>query len=341
MPPLVGVAIAAAASSFGVGGLIAGTIAELGVGTIVADVAAGAIIGAAAGVGTSLAAGTDPGNGALWGAIGGGATAGLTPGVESVTGLGTDASQAIASGIVTTGSAAAQGAPIDKALQYGATAGVGSYAGSQLIAAITPDPTEAPKPLGPNPDGSPATGPSVSAPLDPLGASTTGPGEQAVVESTKVAPPQTNSIFLPSGEEQATKTETRPKDQSIFDIIQQHKGAQAAEKGALTTALFSFLFPQGGNQYASAGGGASSAPPASGSRPVGAGSAGGPGGAGSVGGGVGGATPAAVAAQAAASGQTGSTSGYAPGSPILTSPEGATKYSPWNVESLRTAPGVA
>ena len=344
MPPLVGIAIVAAATEFEVGTFIAGTVvAALDATTIsgtatagiIGDIAAGAVVGAAAGSAQAAAAGTDPGNGALWGAAAGGATAGLTPGIADVTGLSQDASTAIASGIVTTGSAAAQGAPLDKALEYGALAGAGSYAGSQLIDAITPNPTEAPKPLGPNPDGSPATGPSVSAPLDPLGASTTGPGEQAVVEGTKTAPPQTNSIFLPSGVEQATKTETRSKDPAlssptILDMIQSDKGTQTAEKGVLTTALFSLLFPQGSGQYAASGGAASSTPSISGS------SAGGPGGAGSGGGSVSG-----TAAQAAASGQTGSTSGYAPGSPILTSPEGATKYSPWNVESLRTAPGSA
>ena len=346
MPPLVGIAIVTAATEFGVGSFIAGTVAGALTGSIldaaavvVGDVVAGAVVGAGAGAATAAAAGTDPGNGALWGAAQGGLSAGLGPVIGDTTGLSPGAidgakvdpvSQAIASGISTTAVSSAQGAPLDKALQYGATAGAGSYAGSQLIDAITPNPTEAPKPLNPNPDGSPATGPSVSAPLDPLGAGTTGPGEQAVVEGTKVAPPQINSIFLPSGVEQATKTETRTKDQSIFDIIQSEKGTQTAEKGALKTALFSLLFPQGGNQYASGGGEVGSAPTISGSA------AGGPGGAGSGGGSV-----AGTAAQAAASGQTGSTSGYAPGSPILTSPEGATKYSPWNVESLRTAPGVA
>lgn len=375
MPPLVGVAIAAAATEFGVGTFIAGTLAAaLDVGVVVGDIAAGALIGAAAGVGTAVAAGTDPGNGALWGAVTGGATAGLTPEIAGATGLSQDASQAIASGIVTTGAASAQGAPIDKALQYGLTAGAGSYAGSQLVnalglnssgtggAAADPAASTAPTPgvesvtvtgqgvAGPNISGAFAPGqqgnnateavtvtapgapPAITAPAPPY----TGSTESVTVSADKAnASPATTTpveAVTVSGTKDSNVATSSP---TILDMIQSDKGVQTAEKGALTTALFSFLFPQGGSQYAAGGGGVSSSPTISGSG------AGGPGGAGSGSGVGGGPTPAATAAQAAASGATGSTSGYAPGSPILTAPEGATKYSPWNVDSLRTAPGAA
>ena len=178
MPPLVGIAIVAAVSEVGVGSFIAGTVAGALTGgildaaaVVVGDVVAGAVVGAAAGAATSAVAGTDPGNGALWGAAQGGVSAGLAPVIGGVTGLsdvvnadGTittalqgapvdSISKAIASGISTAGVSAAQGASPLQALQYGATAGAGSYAGDQLINALSPDaPLETPKPLGPNPD---------------------------------------------------------------------------------------------------------------------------------------------------------------------------------------------
>ena len=112
-----------------------------------------------------------------------------------------------------------------------------------------------------------------------------------------------------------TKANTSP---SIMDLIQSSPEARSAEKGALTTALFQLLFPQGGGQYAGSGG-----PEAAPGAAPGAGG------------------PAAAAAIAQTqSGQAGSSSSYAPGSPILGDPTGANKSSPWNVESLRTSQGV-
>lgn len=343
MPPLVGIAIVFGASALGFTAAIAGTIAAtLEVGTITAgiigDVAAGAIVGAAAGAGTAVAAGTDVGNGALWGAATGGATAGLTPALADVSGLSTTTSQAIASGVVTTGAATAQGSPLTKALEYGAVAGAGNYAGSELFSSpgnekggsgggSTPAP-------GATPGVESTTITGQTGPYTDVGGALAGRGGNNAPESVTVSANQPSAPILPSSSQYGTESVTIKPDNansspSILDQIQQSPSTQGAEKGALTTALFSLLFPTGGGQYS--GGGSASTSPAAGGGTVGIGSAGGPGGAGG---------PAASAA-AGQSGQVGSTSGYAPGSPILNSPEGATKYSPWNVESLRTAPGTS
>ena len=347
MPPLLGLAIAFGAEAIGATAIIAGTIASaaaaLDIGAVTAgiigDIGAGAIVGAAAGAGTAAAAGTDPGNGALWGAATGGATAGLTPGVEDVSGLSADTSQAIASGVVTTGAASAQGAPLGKALEYGAAAAAGSEAGNQIFGGGagpgTTGSTPATSPAGaeqvtstgqaaPTADISGALAPPAKQQANPSGAS-----EQVTVDAT--APPapaptvpvqQSNPAGAP---EQVTVEASKNSGNASPSTL--GTATKGLEKGALEAALFSFLFPQGSGQYA---GGATGVTPATG--------AGGPSGAGS-GGGV--TSPAAVAALLGQSGQAGGTSGYAPGSPIFGEPGGANKYSPWNAESLRTAPGTA
>lgn len=325
MPPLAGIAVAALASSgavgtaLGLGGSIIGTLAGtaaavLDTTAVVGDIVAGAVVGAAAGATTAGAAGTDPGQGALFGAATGGATAGLTPVVGDITGLSPDISQAVSSGAVTTGAALAQGAPLGTALEAGGAAGVGSYAGSQLFGdsgtAKTADTAQ--------PDTAPRVGGGTSS--SPF----SGASESVTVTGTPAAPGFNAGSALGGDVESVTvhggKANASP---SIIDLIQSDKGAQTLEKGGLEAALFSLLFPSGSGQYAAKGGvGAVPSGP-------GPGSSGTPSGGGPV-------SPAAMSALLASSGQSGSTSAYAPGGPILGEPPGATKYSPWNVESLRT-----
>jgi hypothetical protein len=377
MPPLAGIAVAAIASSGAVGtalglgtsifGVISGGIASaLEVGTIVGDVVAGAVVGAASGSATAGAAGTDPGNGALWGAITGGAGQALTTGIMLLDpNLSETAAQAISSGVVTTGAAAAQGAPLDVALQAGLLSGAGSYAGSKLTDYLSGTPTS-------SEDGAATTNASspsnVTTPTNVAPASSTAPapGESVVVPEFKTSSfnlaPST-SIYQPGVKttEAVTREETKPsrfvsqaptyndqgelvtveatKDQgnvadttpSILDLIQQDSGTRTLEKGALTAALFNLLFPQGGG----APGGRTAG------RTSGTTGVAGTGGAGGGAGAAAGKSPAGLAAQAAQVGQTGGTSAYGPGGPVFGEPGGATKYSPWNVASLRTDQGNA
>lgn len=355
MPPLVGVAIAAIASSgaigtaLGLGASIAATIsgtvaAALDTSVVIGDIAAGAAVGAAAGAGTAVAGGTSVSKGLLYGAATGGATAGLTPEIAGATGLSTDASQAIASGVVTTGSTLAQGVPLGTALEYGATAGAGSYAGSQISNAIgTPSTSPAPsadQTIQPTSPFSPIDAPMVAT--SPTGAQVEAAPPPAVDLAPVQVTPQkqlygsnpVESVTSTADQSSATAPETVIStgiDQSNVAVtapdILNDQGTKTLEKGALQAALFSLLFPQGGGQYKSGSQSSSTTPlAASGGAPA-------------ASGGAGGATlsPAALSAINAV-GQTGSTSLYAPGGPLFGSPSGD-KYNAWNQASLRTPQG--
>lgn len=332
--PEIGAALGLAGS---IGGAIAGGVAAaLDVGVVIGDIAAGAIVGAAAGAAGAAASGTDPGNGALWGGVSGGLSGGLGPVVGEVTGLAPDAlttgatdslSRAIGQGLATTATSAAQGAPLGTALEYGALAGVGSFAGDQFFGPASVAGTTGPDttPVAPGTEAITVHGPSLGPTFNPTAGLTGTQGAKNTEAVTSTAQGgisgtgATTGLTAP-GTESVTVSADKPGNTtpSILDLIQQSPTTQTAEKGALTTALFQLLFPQGGSQF-SGGGGAATAP---GSAP-------------------GGSSPAAAAAVAAQSGQTGSSSAYAPGGPIVGDPTGATKSSPWNVESLRTTQGVA
>lgn len=349
MPPLVGLAIAGAASYFGaaaaiseavLGGLVAiDATAVIGATTlgIASDVIAGGVIGAAAGAAGTAAAGGDPGQGALFGAISGGATAGLTPAVLDVTGFGAETSQAIAQGIGTTGAAVVTGRPIGTALEEGAIAGVGNYIGSQAVdalgGAVTPTGSTGFPSTPSNPTG------SIAAAQAQWDAQTAAGGGSPVSETATVTAPPPPALYTTPGVETVEVTGQKQKSSpSIFSQIQSSPTTKAVEKTAVATGvdtgLFDLLFGGGGSNPQAA-----SAPaPVSG---AGAGNPGVTGGAAAGGAGNGaGATPSlSPAAQAALSGQagqTGSTSAYAPGGPIFGDLGSGKTQSPWNSASLRT-----
>jgi len=341
MPPLAGIAVAALASStavgaaLGLGGSIAAAIGGIiDAGAIIDGVVTGAIIGAGAGATTAAAAGADPGEGALWGAATGGVSGGLTPEIQGIDpSLTATEAQSISSGVTTTGAALAQGQDIGTALEKGLAGGAATYAGGQLFSApssvSTGDTASATQTanVGGVPGVESVTVTPTITPTTDLSSAFATPVEQATVTAQRPATTvdATAATSVPTGTEQVTVT--APKEQAnvgatdIIDFLtkdlQRDPGVRTAERGALKYGLLDFLFGTGGTSTAGAGAGTGA-------------------GAGSTGPSV-----AAQAAQAAQVGQTGGTSIYGPGGPIFGEPAGATKYSPWNVASLRTDQGNA
>ena len=346
MPPLAGIAVAALASSaavgtaLGLGGSIAAAIGGIiDAGAIIDGVVTGAVIGAGAGATTAAAAGADPGEGALWGAATGGVSGGLTPEIQGVApSLTATEAQSVASGITTTGAALAQGQDIGTALERGAAGGAATYIGGQIFSgasdAGTKGATSATQPA----NVGAASGNVVDTPgmepiiVTPPVISTTDfsgdfavPKEQITVPGKKPEPSvdvtagsalPTERITVPGTKEQSNVTSTNILDFLTKDL-QRDPGALTAERSALKYGLLDLLFGSGGGapgyrSQTGAGGGAAAQT-----------------------------APAAQAAQAAQVGQTGGRSIYGPGGPIFGEPGGATKYSPWNVASLRTDQGNA
>lgn len=333
MPPLAGVAIAALASetlltseiAAGITGALAGGILD-SVAIIGGDIGAGAIIGAGAGAASTAAAGGDPADGALFGAISGGVAQGVTGAISGDaalvdTGLTSTQAGAIGQAAGSTVSGVAQGEDIGTALERGAVSGGLSYlAGSAL---------------NPSSPTAPAPGGDQVASTQPANVTDAGV-EQVVKTATKDIGPTpigvvADSTQTPSqdkkGVEKVVVSATRTP--SIFDgfssafndvlsaVQDQPQPIKSAEKALLSQQIMDLIFPR------SAGGGTGT-----GTSP-------------SAGAGSTGPSVAAQAAQAAQVGQTGGTSIYGPGGPIFGEPAGATKYSPWNVASLRTDQGNA
>ena len=352
MPVIVPIVLAAAATSLGAASIVAAGVGDIIGAGLVADVIGGAVVGSAVGAVGAAVQGGDVGQGALWSAVSGGITGGLgyqtqdaldaaanaglpssaaNTVMQDLTGI-TDklGAAALTQGLVTSGVSLARGAPIEKALEIGAASGALSYAGNEALANLKFGSTDA---------GSTAPGTAAStATTSAQPANVTDAGvEQVVQTATKDIGPipigvvadstQTPSQDKKGGVEQVVDTATRTP--SIFDgfssafndvlsaVQDQPQPVKSAEKALLSQQIMGLIFPS------SAGGGTGTGT----STSAGAGSTG--------------PSVAAQAAQAAQVGQTGGTSIYGPGGPIFGEPAGATKYSPWNVASLRTDQGNA
>jgi hypothetical protein len=233
---------------------------------------------------------------------------------------------ALTQGLVTSGVSLARGAPIETALETGAAAGALSYVGNEAFANLKSGSTDA----GSTAPGStaqdltaPGTTAQDSTAQDSTAPGTTAPGTAASTATTSAQPANVTD----AGVERIVDTATRTP--SIFDgfssafndvlsaVKDQPQPIKSAEKALLSQQIMGLIFPP------SAGGGTGTGT----STSAGAGSTG--------------PSVAAQAAQAAQVGQTGGTSIYGPGGPIFGEPAGATKYSPWNVASLRTDQGNA
>lgn len=134
-----------------------------------------------------------------------------------------------------------------------------------------------------------------------------------------------------TGVEQVVSPAVRPKIDTAAQDIATKQLAGGLTQSALDYALLNLLFDRQAPKY-----------PMPKITEIDGGVIYGPGGKGDIGSGAGGTSisPAAQAARAAQVGQTGGTSIYGPGGPIFGEPGGATKYSPWNVASLRTDQGI-
>ena len=348
MPPLAGVAIFALAAettltaeiAAGITGALAGGILD-SVAIIGGDIAAGAIIGAGAGAASTAAAGGDPADGALFGAISGGVGQGVTGAISGDaalvdTGLTSTQAQAIGQAAGSTASGVAQGKDIGTALERGAASGGLSYLAGSV--------------LNPSSPTAPAPGGDQVASTQPANVTDAGV-EQAVQTATKDIGPTpigvvADSTQTPSQDKKGVEgvVVSATKTPSIFDgfssafndvlsaVQDQPQPIKSAEKALLSQQIMDLIFPRSSGQYSTSGIG------------TGTGGAGGGTGTGtspSAGAGSTGPSVAAQAAQAAQVGQTGGTSIYGPGGPIFGEPAGATKYSPWNVASLRTDQGNA